>query len=148
MTFSPNSEHGFAAYESTQPVPHLVASAHGVVLDLGPGTGIQLSRFDPTKIEHVYGVEPNVAFREGFLKKLRADKLGVDGKYTLINCGLEDTDVLEGFGVREGSLDCVVSMQVMVRTRLFLRFFLPLVSFLRWFAPIQVCCSCGGKASK
>lgn len=57
-------------------------------------------------------MEPNVAFRDGFMKRLRENKLGMDGKYTLINSFLEDVDV-ERFG-GEG-VDCVVSMQVMVR---------------------------------
>lgn len=110
--------HGFAEYEATGPVPRLVASAHGVVLDLGPGTGSQLDRFDAARVAHVYGVEPNAAFREGFLARLRSTPLGVDGKYTLVNAALEDIggdDLPGGMSVvREGGVDCVVSMQVMV----------------------------------
>lgn len=110
--------HGFAEYEATGPVPRLVASAHGVVLDLGPGTGNQLDRFDAARVAHVYGVEPNAAFREGFLARLRSTPLGVGGKYTLVNAALEDIvgdDLPGGMSVvREGGVDCVVSMQVMV----------------------------------
>lgn len=90
-------------------------SAYGTVLDLGPGTGNQLDRFDASKINHVYGVEPNTAFTEPFMKRLQESKLGQDGKYTLIPCGIEDGRVLDSFGVVEGSVDCIVSMQVMVR---------------------------------
>lgn len=101
-------------FESTTAVPQLVVSAHGIVLDLGPGSGNQLERFDASKIEHVYGVEPNTAFTKFFMERLKGTKLGVDGKYTLVPCGIEDSDVLAKFGIVEGSVDCVLSMQVMV----------------------------------
>lgn len=84
------------------------------MLDLGPGSGNQIERFDASRIEHVYGVEPNTAFTDFFMKRLASTKLGMDGKYTLVHCGIEDSDVLERYGVVEGSVDCVVSMQVMV----------------------------------
>lgn len=106
--------HNNAAYEATTAVPSLVASAHGVVLELGPGAGTQLGRFTPERVEHVYGVEPNTAFSPGFADRLRAARLGQDGKYTLIPCGVEDGESLARFGVVEGSVDCVVSMQVLV----------------------------------
>ncbi|ROW00733.1 hypothetical protein VMCG_06542 [Cytospora schulzeri] len=106
-------DHNFAAYESTTAVPSLVASAHGVVLELGPGTGNQLDRFTPERIEHIYGVEPNTTFSPGFMDRLRATRLGQDGKYTLIPCGIEDGESLARFGIVEGSVDCVVSMQVL-----------------------------------
>ncbi|ROW10076.1 hypothetical protein VPNG_06486 [Cytospora leucostoma] len=105
--------HNFAAYEATTAVPSLVASAHGVVLDLGPGTGIQLGYFTPSRVEHVYGVEPNTAFAPGFAARLAGTSLGQDAKYTLIPCGVEDGETLARYGVVEGSVDCVVSMQVL-----------------------------------
>ncbi|CAN8106431.1 unnamed protein product [Discula destructiva] len=111
--FYHETSQNFIAYESTTAVPGLVASAHGIVLDLGPGAGLQLARFDAAKIEHVYGVEPNTAFAGAFAERLRGTPLGGDGKYTLVPCGIEDSDVLGRFGIGEGSVDCVVSMQVM-----------------------------------
>lgn len=104
----------FTDFESTTIVPDLVADAHGIVLDLGPGSGNQIERFDAAKIERVYGVEPNTAFTDFFLNRLAGTKLGVDGKYTLIHCGIEESDKLARFGIVENSVDCVVSMQVMV----------------------------------
>lgn len=95
-------------------MPALVASAHGLVLELGPGSGNQLARFDAARIAHVYGVEPNTAFAGAFAARLRGTKVGIDGKYTLVPCGIEDAGTLEGFGLRAGSVDCVVCMQVMV----------------------------------
>lgn len=116
---------GMIAYESTTAVPALVASAHGVLLDLGPGSGNQLARFDPRRVTHAYGVEPNAAFVPAMAARLASNKsggdaaggLGIGGdKYTLFApCGLEDVDAaLAGVGVGVGELDCVVSMQVMV----------------------------------
>lgn len=106
--------HNFIAFESTTPVPSLVASAHGVVVDLGPGAGTQLDRFDASRVEHIYGVEPNTAFAPAFADRLRETALGQDGKYTLVSCGVEDGEALARFGLVEGSVDCVVSMQVLV----------------------------------
>lgn len=96
---------------------------HGVVIDLGPGSGNQLARFDTRRIAHVYGVEPNTAFaNEAFAERLRRTDIGAEGKYTLVPCGIEDAaEVLERrYGVREGEVDCVLSMQVMVSGPLFL----------------------------
>lgn len=104
----------FTDFESTTVVPELVTAAHGIVLDLGPGSGNQIERFDASKIEHVYGVEPNTAFTDFFMQRLAGTKVGMDGKYTLVHCGIEDSDVLDKYGLVEGSVDCVVSMQVMV----------------------------------
>lgn len=112
---APTKGNDFAKHEQQDtPVPALVASAHGTVLELGPGSGNQLSRFDAAKITHVYGVEPNLAFTQMLTDRLRETKLGQDGKYTLIPCGLEDEQTLARFGIVDGSVDCVVSMQVMV----------------------------------
>lgn len=114
FTNDPSPGHNFIAFESTTPVPSLVASAHGVVLDLGPGAGTQLDRFDAARVAHIYGVEPNTAFAPAFNDRLRETPLGQDGKYTLVSCGVEDGETLARFGVVEGSVDCVVSMQVLV----------------------------------
>lgn len=113
-TDTPPLGHNFIAYESTTAVPSLVVKAHGIVLDLGPGAGTQLDRFDPARVAHVYGVEPNTAFAPAFNDRLRETALGQDGKYTLVPCGIEDGEALARYGVVEGSVDCVVCMQVLV----------------------------------
>lgn len=109
---SPPPGHNFADYEGTTAVPSLVAGAHGVVVDLGPGTGNQLGRFDASRIEHVYGVEPNTSFVDVLVERL--GKTALKDKYTLIPCGIENAAELAKFGVVPGSVDCIVSMQVMV----------------------------------
>lgn len=112
---SPHAGHDFANYEATTALPSLVSSAYGTVLDLGPGVGNQLDYFDASKVNHVYGVEPNTAFTDFFMKRLRETKLGQDAKYTLVPCGIENHEMLHSFGAGEGSVDCIVSMQVLVR---------------------------------
>ncbi|KAH8785488.1 S-adenosyl-L-methionine-dependent methyltransferase, partial [Diaporthe sp. PMI_573] len=86
---------------------------HGIVLDLGPGAGTQLDRFNAARVAHAYGVEPNTAFAPAFNDRLRETALGLDGKYTLVPCSVEDGEALARFGVVEGSIDCVVCMQVL-----------------------------------
>ncbi|XXH01359.1 hypothetical protein Hte_007717 [Hypoxylon texense] len=105
-TLSPH----FIRMESSTVVPELVASADGIVLELGPGLGNQIPSFDKTKIDHIYGVEINGSFVPDLQAKAVA--CGLEGKYTVINCGVEDTDVLEKHGIKAGSIDSIVSMQV------------------------------------
>lgn len=102
---------GFIAYEDTTVVPSLVRAASGIVLDIGPGPGNQIHRFDPSLIEYIYGVEPNRHFRDGIDAKL--EKHDLKDKYKLIVCGVEDSDVLREQGIAEGSLDTVLCIQVL-----------------------------------
>jgi SAM-dependent methyltransferase len=98
---------GFKAFEGqfTQ-VPTLVASAHGIVLEVGPGVGTQLDRFDKTKIEHVYGIELNPAFVPSLLAEV--EKSSLQGKYTVISGSVEDAKLLAQHGVAPGTVDSVV----------------------------------------
>jgi len=43
----------------------------------------------------------------------KIDEAGLRGKYTLLSCGAEDTDVLETHGITDGSVDTIVSIQVL-----------------------------------
>jgi SAM-dependent methyltransferase len=92
-------------------VPKLVASAHGTVVELGPAVGNQLPRFDMSKITHIYGIEPNKGFEEDL--HLKVKELDIGDKYTPLMCSIEDKDVLSKFGIQEGSVDCIVSIQVL-----------------------------------
>jgi len=96
-------------------VPSLVQAASGVVLELGPGPGNQIHRFDTTLVKYVYGVEPNAHFQDAIEAKL--DEHGLRDTYRLIVCGVEDSDVLRGEGVTEGSLDAVLCIQVLCAVR-------------------------------
>jgi SAM-dependent methyltransferase len=97
----------FKAFEgSSTSVPSLVASAHGVVLEVGPGGGTQLDRFDKSKIDHVYGVELNPEFIKPLLSEV--DAVGLEGKYTVIAGSVEDEALLAEYGLKAGTLDSVV----------------------------------------
>ncbi|KAH8690525.1 S-adenosyl-L-methionine-dependent methyltransferase, partial [Talaromyces proteolyticus] len=91
---------------STTSVPSLVASAHGVVLEVGPGVGTQIDRFDKSKIDHIYGVELNPAFVSPLLAEVETAHL--QGKYTVISGAVEDERLLAEYGLKAGSVDSVV----------------------------------------
>jgi SAM-dependent methyltransferase len=97
----------FKAFEgSSTAVPSLVASAHGVVLEVGPGAGTQLDRFDKSKIDHIYGVELNPAFVSPLLAEVETAQL--QGKYTVISGAVEDERLLAEYGLKAGSFDSIV----------------------------------------
>ncbi|KAJ5666694.1 hypothetical protein N7462_011103 [Penicillium macrosclerotiorum] len=102
---------GFVAYEDTTIVPLLVQAAGGVVLELGPGPGNQIHRFDTSRVTQIYGVDPNPHFQDRIEAKL--DEYGLRDKYQLLVCGVEDSDVLRKEGITEGSLDAVLCIQVL-----------------------------------
>lgn len=86
-------------------------AASGDVLELGPGPGNQIHRFDTSSVKHVYGIEPNPHYKDAIDAKL--EKYGMQDKYKLIICGVEDSDILREEGITEGSLDSVLCIQVM-----------------------------------
>ncbi|OTB01934.1 hypothetical protein M426DRAFT_265210 [Hypoxylon sp. CI-4A] len=101
---------GILRYEFSTAAPSLAASAEGTVLELGPGMGNYIPIFDQTKVNHIYGVEINGSFIPELEAKVEECKLS--DKYTIIHSGIEDTDVLEKHGIKAGSIDTVVSLQV------------------------------------
>ncbi|KAK1144923.1 hypothetical protein N8T08_004638 [Aspergillus melleus] len=102
---------GFISFEDTTIVPSLVKAASGVVLDLGPGPGNQIHRFDTTIVDYIYGVEPNPHFKNALTAKLETH--GVQDKYKLIDAGIEDSDILREAGITEGSVETVLCIQVL-----------------------------------
>ncbi|KAL2275226.1 hypothetical protein FJTKL_02449 [Diaporthe vaccinii] len=109
------TSNGFVAFEDTTIIPSLLKAADGVVLELGPGPGNQLHRFDMSRVDKIYGVEPNSRYQDGINAKLQ--KNGLQDKYKLIVSGIEDSDVLRKEGITEGSLDSVLSIQVLCAVR-------------------------------
>lgn len=102
---------GFVAFEDTTIVPSLMKAASGVVVELGPGSGNQLHRFDMSRVSRVYGIEPNAYYENDLNAKL--EKHGIQDKYKLVVANLEDSDILRKEGITEGSLDSVLSIQVL-----------------------------------
>ena len=92
-------------------IPLLVSHASGVVLELGPGTGNQLSRYDKDKVTRIVGVEYNPYFVEDLERKI--EEQGMRDIYELIIAGAQDSDVLEKRGIVAGSVDTVLSIQVL-----------------------------------
>jgi len=70
----------------------LLATAQGTVLDLGPGNGALLSRFEPGLITQAYGPEPAVDMHPELQRNI--DKAGLHGKYTILNCGAEPDSLI------------------------------------------------------
>lgn len=107
------SGHHFARFEEAcTPVPRLVGMASGRILELGPGSGNQLSRFNLSSATRIYGIEPN----EELCKLLRGeviDKHGIADVYVLIQAALEDEETLKSWGINAGSVDTIVCMQVL-----------------------------------
>lgn len=100
----------FAARDEETAVPKLVSQASGVVLELGPGLGSQLPRYDVSKLTKVYGVEPNAELHEAIRAKIKACRL--DDIYEIVPCGIEDVATLKKHGISPSSIDTVLSMQV------------------------------------
>lgn len=85
----------------------------GVVLEVGPGSGLWASVFAHPSlaqgITKIYGVEPNAAHHGELRQRIAAAGLG--DKYEVMPCGIED---LAASGrVEKGSVDCVVSILCM-----------------------------------
>lgn len=101
----------------------------GVVLEVGPGTGLWASIYATVdgsnndrdhddassraaRVTHVYGVEPNPAVHPELRRRVAAAGLSGDGtgkpQYEVVPCGIED---LASSGcVERGSVDCIVSI--------------------------------------
>ncbi|KAH6645330.1 methyltransferase type 11 [Truncatella angustata] len=103
---------GFIAFEDTTIVPSLVKAARGVVLELGPGPGNQIHRYETSVVDFVYAVDPVAHhYQNDIAAKLANHSLR--DRYKLITCGIEDSDILRSAGVVEGSMDTVLSIQVL-----------------------------------
>lgn len=84
----------------------LITKAHGVVLDIGPGTGEWLKLFDKSKVMRIIGVEPNREHHAALRKRIR--EAGLEGVYEISPVGVED---LGSKWVGQGEVDTVVTIQ-------------------------------------
>ncbi|KAJ4994491.1 hypothetical protein SVAN01_00320 [Stagonosporopsis vannaccii] len=78
--------------EMPGPLTELLSACEGVVLDIGPGTGEILSRFDASRIGAMYGAEPAVDLHAGLLRN--AQKNGLGEKYHALLCGGEPESLI------------------------------------------------------
>ena len=73
--------------EMPQGLDELLLQCRGIILDVGPGSGELLSRFNPGQINAMYGAEPAVALHPGLIAN--AKKHGFGDKYRALLCGGE-----------------------------------------------------------
>lgn len=78
--------------EMPGPLNELLSKCQGVVLDVGPGSGEILPRFDPSKITTIYGAEPAEDLHPGLLRN--AKKYGFGNKYQALLCGGEPESLI------------------------------------------------------
>jgi SAM-dependent methyltransferase len=99
-----------------------LATASGVVLDVGPGTGEMLSRMDASKMTKAYGVEPAVDMHAALRLNAAKNGFGAD-KYEIIAAGAEPESLIPalhgaglavaGAGAGEGVFDTVLCVRVL-----------------------------------
>jgi len=99
----------------------LLATASGTVLDLGPGTGCLVAKFNPELIDQAYGAEPAVDMHPELQKNIDAAHL--TEKYKALPCGAEPASLIpclakEGLfgtagGASEGVFDTIVCTRVL-----------------------------------
>lgn len=82
-----------------------------MVLEIGPGSGNQLSRYDKSKVDRIHGVEPNVDLHAALRATVK--ECGLSDVYTIVPCGIEDVDMLGKYGVEREIIDTVLSVQVL-----------------------------------
>lgn len=92
-------------------VPGLVASASGTVIEIGPGSGNQVGRYDASKITKIYGIEPNRGLHDKLRESIK--NAGLSDVYTIVPCGAEDVEGLRKYGVDQETFDTVLSIQVL-----------------------------------
>jgi ubiquinone/menaquinone biosynthesis C-methylase UbiE len=80
-------------------------------LEIGPGIGSQVPRYDKAKVAKVYGVEVNPLLHEALRGKVVEEK--VEHMYEIVGCAAEDTATLLEHGIGPESIDCVISIQVL-----------------------------------
>lgn len=78
--------------EMPGPLTELLQQCHGLVLDIGPGSGEILPRFNASRISAMYGAEPAEALHAGLLKN--AQKHGFGAKYHALLCGGEPESLI------------------------------------------------------
>ncbi|RAK77681.1 class I SAM-dependent methyltransferase, partial [Aspergillus fijiensis CBS 313.89] len=99
-------------------IPPLLATARGITLDLGPGTGTQMPHLRSPAITALYGVEPCHHLHATL--RARAEAEGVGEKYTVLGCSaapeqlgpvLRERGLVDGSGA--GRVDTILCVRVL-----------------------------------
>ncbi|KAL8895680.1 MAG: hypothetical protein Q9192_003502, partial [Flavoplaca navasiana] len=99
-----------AEMEVEKGVPALVGSASGTIVEIGPGSGNQVSRYDRSKVTKIYGIEPTTSLHPKLRENIK--KAGLSDIYTIVPCALQDVETLRKYGVDKEAFDTVLSVQV------------------------------------
>ncbi|KAL8669649.1 MAG: hypothetical protein Q9168_005775 [Polycauliona sp. 1 TL-2023] len=114
LNLSKFSDHAFAPQlaekEVEKGVPAIVASASGTIIEIGPGSGSQVSRYDRSKVTRIYGIEPTASLHPKLRENIK--RAGLSDVYTIVPCGVQDVEVLRKYGVDKEAFDTVLSVQV------------------------------------
>ncbi|KAF2005181.1 hypothetical protein P154DRAFT_518715 [Amniculicola lignicola CBS 123094] len=78
--------------EMPGPIDELLSKCQGIVLDIGPGSGEILPRFNNSKIVTMYGAEPAAPLHPGLIRN--AKKAGFGDKYIPLLCGGEPESLI------------------------------------------------------
>lgn len=92
-------------------VETVLSQAHGVVLDIGTGSGDWLYMFAAARnknISKLLVLEPNRHFHN--ILRTKAEQLGLTGKYEILSGGVED---LAGMGIQKGTIDTISTIHVL-----------------------------------
>ncbi|KIW14878.1 hypothetical protein PV08_07663 [Exophiala spinifera] len=105
-------------------VAPILSHAHGVVLDIGPGTGPHVSAFsDNANITAIYGAEPAVGLHPALQDRI--DKAGLTARYHILSCTADKKDLLAALAKqglasaaagdrdRDGLFDTIVCVRVL-----------------------------------
>jgi SAM-dependent methyltransferase len=84
----------------------LFSQAKGRVLEVGAGTGETIKYYDKSKIDVIYGVEPNIEALEQLRQQLV--KNDIEEKYEILPFGVEDEKKMIEAGVFPESIDTIV----------------------------------------
>jgi SAM-dependent methyltransferase len=90
--------------------PLIRSHASGIILDIGPGSGewVYLYASTVNPITKIYGVEPNFEHHGALRKAVEA--AGLKHVYEILPVGVEELGYV---GVREGSVNTIVTLQVL-----------------------------------
>ncbi len=101
----------FAEQERETVLPSLISQTYGTVLEVGPGSGSQLSRLDASKVTKVFGVEPTLDLHGELRASIK--QAGLTDVYTIVPSGIDDTQQLRKYGIENDSIDTLLVIQVL-----------------------------------
>ena len=79
-------------------------------MEIGAGTGETIKYYDKSKVDVIYGVEPNLEALPELRKHLV--KNDIVEKYEILGFGVEENDKMKEAGVFPGSIDTIVCVQI------------------------------------